>query len=742
LGNGGAYDPSYLQSAYNAPSSTGGTGQTVAVVDAYDDPNAESDLGAYRSHFGLSACTTANGCFHKVNQSGGTSYPPTDPTGGWEQETALDIDMVSAMCPNCHILLVEANDNQLSNLEAGVNTAASSGANAISNSYGAPESSAETTDNSNFNHPGVAVTAASGDGGYGTIFPASSQYVIAVGGTTLNQSSNTGTRNATETVWSQGGSGCSPYLSKPSWQKDTGCSKRTEVDVAALADPSTGVWTYNTYALPSGGQPWGILGGTSVATPIIASVYALRGNGSSTNQLASYPYGASSGLNDVTSGSNGTCTPSYLCTARTGYDGPTGLGTPNGTAAFGPPAPSNDFSISANPTSLTAAQGSSANSTISTAVTSGSAQTVNLSVNGVPNGATANFSPTSVTSGSSSTLTVNAGTAAAGTYPLTVTGTGTSATHSTPLSLTVAVTSTSTVPGAPAIGQATAGNASATATFTPPASNGGSAITNYTATATDLTNPARGGQSSNGSGSPITVGGLTNGDTYTLSVTATNSAGTGPASGSSNPVTPAVPTPEVVVASNQFGIANQTDVFSVAGNGAVQVSWVQGGGNWNGPAAISPTGLAPAGAHLAVSNQFGTSNQTDVFVVGSNGAVQVLWVNGGGAWNGPAAISPTGLAPAGAALSASNQFGTSNQTDVFVVGSNGAVQALWIVGGGGWNGPWAISPTGLAPAGAALSASNQFGISNRTDVFLFDSNGSTDVMWVDGGGSWQGPGRI
>ena len=329
LGDNGAYDPSYLQSAYNAPSTTAGSGQKVAVVDAFDDPNAETDLGAYRSNFGLAACTEANGCFQKVDQNGGTTYPPAD--SGWAQEISLDLDMVSAMCPNCKILLVETSSASISDLGTGVNTAASMGANAISNSYSSNEYGGETADGASyFDHPGIAVTAASGDEGYGAQFPAASQYVTAVGGTSLVQNTNGGARSGSETAWSSGGSGCSAYAQKPSWQGDKGCPNRAEADVSAVADPSTGVWVYDTYS----SQGWGILGGTSVATPIVASVYALSGNSLTSDQLSSYPYEApASALNDVTSGSNGSC-GSYLCTAGSGYDGPTGLGTPNGTGAF------------------------------------------------------------------------------------------------------------------------------------------------------------------------------------------------------------------------------------------------------------------------------------------------------------------------------------------------------------------------------------------------------------------------
>lgn len=301
----------------------------MGIVDAYDDPNAESDLGVYRSQFGLAACTTANGCFRKVNQSGGTRYPRAN--GGWAQEISLDLDMVSAICPNCHILLVEASSNSLSNLGTAVNEAAALGATEISNSYGGGEFSSDTSyDTSYYNHPGIAITASSGDNGYGVEYPAASQYVTAVGGTTLTRASNS--RGWSETAWSGTGSGCSAYDPKPSWQTDSGCSKRTVADVSAVADPNTGVSVYDSFSY-QGQSGWLVFGGTSVASPIIASVYALAGN-AATVTYGSYPYSHTSSLNDVTSGSNGSCGGSYLCTAGPGYDGPTGLGTPNGSGGF------------------------------------------------------------------------------------------------------------------------------------------------------------------------------------------------------------------------------------------------------------------------------------------------------------------------------------------------------------------------------------------------------------------------
>lgn len=332
------YNPPDLQSAYALPSSTAGSGQTVAIVDAYDDPNAESDMAYYRSYFGLPPCTTSNGCFKKVNQNGVQgSYPRAN--GGWAQEISLDLDMVSAICPNCHIILVEASSSSLTNLGTSVNTAASLGATEISNSYGGGESSSDTSyDTSYYQHPGIAITASAGDSGYGVEYPAASQYVTAAGGTTLTRASNA--RGWTETVWSGTGSGCSAYDPQPSWQSTTAtiannpgvCSKRVVGDVSADADPNTGVSVYDTYSY-RGQSGWLVFGGTSVASPILASVYALAGN-ASTVTYGSYPYSHASSLNDVTSGSNGTCGGTYLCNAEIGYDGPTGNGTPNGTGAF------------------------------------------------------------------------------------------------------------------------------------------------------------------------------------------------------------------------------------------------------------------------------------------------------------------------------------------------------------------------------------------------------------------------
>lgn len=338
-------NPVDLQSAYNLPSTSAGSGQTIAIVDAMDDPNAEADLGVYRQQFGLAPCTIANGCFKKVDQTGGTAYPQQD--NGWAGEISLDVDMISAVCPNCHILLVEANTASDADLGVAVNEAVTLGANVVSNSYGSngPEDPAETSSAQFYNHPGTIITASAGDGGFGVEAPAVFTSVVAVGGTNLKKDGSA--RGWSETAWGSAananggtGSGCSIAIAKPSWQKDTGCAKRTVADVSADAEPQSGVSMYDSLPGPIGpnGQPewqpgWLVFGGTSASAPMIAGVYGLAGNARSLNAASSL-YSNTDKLNDVTSGTNGTCNPSYLCTAGPGYDGPTGVGTPNGIGAF------------------------------------------------------------------------------------------------------------------------------------------------------------------------------------------------------------------------------------------------------------------------------------------------------------------------------------------------------------------------------------------------------------------------
>jgi subtilase family serine protease len=329
------YGPLQFHGAYNLPATTS-VSQTIAIVDAYDDPTAKADLDTYDSTYGLPAfpsctATVTTACFQKVNQTGGTVYPRKD--AGWALEIALDVETAHQICQSCKILLVEASSNSFADLGAAVNTAASLHANVISNSYGGGDSSGTGA----YDHPGIAITASSGDNGYGVESPASFNTVVAVGGTTLNLGS--GNSYASETVWSGSGSGCSSLNSARSWQtaaagwSSTGCvSNRGVADVAADADPATGASVYDSTRY-QGQSGWFKVGGTSLSAPLIAGVYALAANSSTAAYPASLPYANTASLHDVVSGSNGTCATT-MCKGAIGYDGPTGVGTPNGTAGF------------------------------------------------------------------------------------------------------------------------------------------------------------------------------------------------------------------------------------------------------------------------------------------------------------------------------------------------------------------------------------------------------------------------
>ncbi|HEY2473200.1 MAG TPA: hypothetical protein VGI19_00215 [Candidatus Cybelea sp.] len=321
------YTPSDLQAAYNLPSATNGSGQTVTIVDAYDDPNAEADLFIYRNEFKLPVCSTLNRCFKKLNQKGKKHpYPPPDYS--WAIEISLDLDMVSAGCPNCKITLIEANTNSWNNLGKSVDEAVALGGHIVSNSWGAIGHGAKPSD---YDHSGVIILASGGDHGYyghRDQEPADLPTVVAIGGTTLTRGG--GSRGWTETVWGGAGSGCS-HLPKPSWQTDSGCKHRTANDIAAVGDPQTGVAVYDSYE-ESG---WMQIGGTSVGSPLNAAVFALAGNASNLDAAQSfYQPGNQQYIYDITSGSNGSCSPAYLCTGESGYDGPTGWGTPNGIGAY------------------------------------------------------------------------------------------------------------------------------------------------------------------------------------------------------------------------------------------------------------------------------------------------------------------------------------------------------------------------------------------------------------------------
>ncbi len=332
------FGPADIQAAYNlaASSASAGAGRTIAIVVAQDGPTVEADLAVYRSTFSLPPCTSASGCLRKINQDGATSPLPTADTG-WASEMNVNLDMISAVCPNCNIVLVEANSELDADFTTAVNTAAlQTHVVAISNPYGGDESSSDKFFCANYDHPGIAVVASAGDEGYGAKSPANCPTVTAVGGTSLVRSS-TSARGWTETVWgsptdSQGGtgSGCSIVIPLPSWQPGVaGCTMRVVNDVAILADPNTGPAIYDQGA-------WGVYGGTSVSAPLIAAVYGLAPPAEPSDYPVSYAYANPGALFDITQGTNGQCSGSLLCNAGLGYDGPSGLGTPNGVAAFGP----------------------------------------------------------------------------------------------------------------------------------------------------------------------------------------------------------------------------------------------------------------------------------------------------------------------------------------------------------------------------------------------------------------------
>ncbi len=422
----GAYGlgPQQLRNAYfpgEEPRAPASQPQTIAIVDAYNDLGAEADLRVYDEEFALSECSTANGCFEQVNQKGERGKPPfpssvqerhaaellcedatatenereaaceaVEEADGWSLEISLDIEMAHAICQNCHIVLVEAQDSKGSSLDAAEETAARPhggggvGAGEISNSWGGGEPASESEA---FNHPGIVVTASSGDSGYlrrkafgfGVEYPASSPHVVSVGGTSLTMTGEGGRAWASESVWGGSGGGCSVNFPAQAWQHEVsdfssvGCgtgseSKRASNDVAADADPYTGVAVHDSVPYLNSGEPprdgrppgWTSLGGTSVSAPIVASMFALAGGSHGVAYPAQtlYSHFGSGLLHDIAEGGNGDCEGFYddgcsgsmvplsledcgsgalICNASAGYDGPSGVGTPDGVGAFAPP---------------------------------------------------------------------------------------------------------------------------------------------------------------------------------------------------------------------------------------------------------------------------------------------------------------------------------------------------------------------------------------------------------------------
>jgi subtilase family serine protease len=327
--------PANIAAAYKLPVRRN-PDQTVAVVEAYRTPDLAANLAVYRGHYGLGACKESTGCLRAVNEKGNAEpLPASAVPSGWDVETMLDVSMVSAVCPHCKILVVEARNDSVANLAAAENTAARLGAQVISNSFGTQESGYSQTYAADYDHPGHVIVASNGDTGFTAAnFPANLTTVTAVGGTELAKAHNA--RGWTEQVWNNfagaGGSGCSAYVAKPAWQHDPHCAMRTVGDVAAVA------WDIPIYEKLQGG--WLTVGGTSVSAPVIAGVYALAGN-ARTVPLG-YAYAHAGSLFDITKGNNdwfngaggATCGYDYLCVAKKGYDAPTGMGTPDGTGGF------------------------------------------------------------------------------------------------------------------------------------------------------------------------------------------------------------------------------------------------------------------------------------------------------------------------------------------------------------------------------------------------------------------------
>jgi Putative Ig domain len=436
------YSPADLQSAYNliAAAAADGKDATIAVIGAYDDPDAESDLAVYRAQYGLPPCTSADGCFTELNENGQASPLPgssDDPEyyGAFE---SIDLDLVSAVCPNCNIDLLETSTAEVQDMGTAVDSAVSLGARFVVIGWTSPNGGYDARDGTYFDHPGVAITVPAGDNGFsgfccegGDYYPTASQYVTAVGGTTLLPAANA--RGWTESVWGPSdendyrgtGSGCSRYQGKPSWQTDTGCANRTYNDVAAVADPDPGVSVYDSDTL--GG--WMVAGGTTVSAAIVGAVYALAGPPAAGTYPSSYPWLHSADLNDVTSGNNadGACTPSYLCTAGPGYDGPSGWGTPDGTGAFALGSMTGNLISVIGPGTQKDTAPEAVNVPVE-AVDTGAGQTLTYSAAGLPPGVSIDSS-TGVISGTTSalysgnaTVTVTDGTGAHAsvTFPWTV----------------------------------------------------------------------------------------------------------------------------------------------------------------------------------------------------------------------------------------------------------------------------------------------------------------------------------
>lgn len=329
-GNSGPFTAADLQEAYRLPSGRLG-GQTIAIVVPYDNTGAESDLRQYRAGSGMHPCDAEFPCFKKIDQRGGDALPP--PMANWALNGVVGLEMASAACPNCKLLLVEADDESIASMGAAVDQAAAQGADAVAVMWGYTEFDGQSAYAAHFDHPGMPITAASGSGfntGGRAVVPAAYSSVVAVGGTELWRDPATA-RGWQEAAWRSTGSGCSLYEPRPRWQRKGDCGgRRTLADVSSVASEQTPVQIYSSLV---GG--WASASGTPVAAAFIAGVYGLAGN-TSTAPAGKRLYATANSeyLFDITTGANGTCAGSSVCTAAPHYDGPSGMGTPNGTGAF------------------------------------------------------------------------------------------------------------------------------------------------------------------------------------------------------------------------------------------------------------------------------------------------------------------------------------------------------------------------------------------------------------------------
>ena len=330
-GSPAGYSPAQIRHAYGFDQLTkDGTGITIGIIDAYDDPTIQSDLNTFSTQFGLP--TTGSGTFTFTQAYAQGSKPATD--AGWAQEISLDVEWAHAIAPHANILLVESADNSFTNLFGAVDYAVNHGAQVVSMSWGAGDFAGEAGYDSHFNVPGVSLTASAGDSGGQVSYPSASPYVLSVGGTTLSLDSS-GNRTSAETAWSSGGGGPSGNEAEPGYQVSYGIvsnGRRGTPDVSYDANPNTGFAVYDSTSY-FGQSGWQVFGGTSAGAPQWAALVALADQGRatplSTSNLTSSPeYTAATGpiyasnYHDIVSGSNGYA-------ATTGYDLATGLGSPS-----------------------------------------------------------------------------------------------------------------------------------------------------------------------------------------------------------------------------------------------------------------------------------------------------------------------------------------------------------------------------------------------------------------------------